>query len=180
MNDKVMNELSEGDDANLLDKLKALADETGAESERIKRELYAGELTAEKAVQEFAETCMPLLRDLTQQVFGVQQHAILFRQAASPRIWPEEDAGEDGLWPEDAQIFKKLLENYRALLANSLEQANDDAIKTAAQKELALITRAIKRVDELTIQDDDGPEQSEGDDDEEEQDESEDDEDKPN
>lgn len=178
MNDKVMNELSEGDDANLLDKLKALADETGAESERIKRELYAGELTAEKAVQEFAETCMPLLRDLTQQVFGVQQHAILFRQAASPKIWPEEDdAAEDGLWPEDAQIFKKLLENYRALLANSLEQANDDAIKTAAQKELALITRAIKRVDELTIQDDEGPEQSEG---EEEEEQDEDDEDKPN
>jgi len=162
-NNMPMNELNERDDGNLLVSVRALWTETEAETDRIKKAQYAGELTPAQAAQELAETCMPLMRDLAQRLFDVQNHAILFRQAASPEIWPDGDTDSVGIWTEDAAMFKQLISDYRDILTRSLDGV-DGAAKAEHSKQITLATRALKRLDELTIQDEDEDEPEEDED----------------
>jgi hypothetical protein len=151
----------EGEESPELATLAQLVSDINAQVGRVKSLHQSGQLTPELATEEFCETFLPLLQDVAERAYHTQRTNEDFMDAVDAAVWPDGpdgapsapgEEGEDapGLWPEDAEIFKLLLTEYREVLAKL------DAGVGATKERMELIDKALARIDELTLDVEDG------------------------
>ena len=156
MNDQITDK-----EPNLLNAIQVLQKDMSEQVKRMKQLAYEGKLDHETLSGEFAETFLPLLQDTIDKVFEVQYMAQRFGDEVAAKLWPDGEEDPSGLWPEDAGVFKTLLTEFKSVLSSSLEQLDEGIAHKETEKKIALIDKAIARVDELTLSDDE-PEDGEG------------------
>jgi hypothetical protein len=147
-----MNDQVTDNEPNLLSAIQVLQKDTSEQVKRLKQMMYEGKLDHETLAGEFAETFLPLLQDTIDKIFEVQYMAQRFGDDVAQKLWPDGEDDPSGLWPEDAQVFKTLLGEYKIVLESSLEHT-EGAAQSETEKKITLIDRALARVDELTIVD---------------------------
>lgn len=138
-----------------------LCQDINAQVERVKSLHRSGQLTPDVAIDELCETFLPLLQDVAERAYHTQRANEDYMDAVDEKLFDGEgpaapDAEEDapGLWPEDARVFKMLLTEYRAVL----DKLDDSG---AVSERVQLIDKALARIDELTLDDEeDGDEEA--------------------
>jgi hypothetical protein len=158
---------------NLLRDIQVLQAEMMEHVNRIKGLSRQGKLDHETLTSEFAETFLPLLQDTVDKMFQVQYLAQRFGDDVAAKLWPDGEEDPSGLWPEDAEVFKALLTDYKHVVSASLEHL-DGVAKKESEKKIALIDKALVRINELTLSEDAPPDEHEDEEDDNENDEEED------
>lgn len=138
---------------NLLAKIESLSKDTAVQIARIKSLHRAGKLTPEVLTSEVVETLLPLLADTQASLFEVQYVAQEFGHEVSDKLWPDGD-DEGGIWPDDAELFTHLLTEYRDLLTELLPNMEPER-QAAAAARVEAIGKALERIGELTLDEDD-------------------------
>ena len=152
------------EDPNPLDKIQALTKDVQSQSARLRAIQRAGKLTPEVLASEVVETVLPLMEDTLGALYEAQYLQQQFGDEVAEKLWPEDGEGDEGgLWPEDAQLFKTLLGEYRDLLSAGLSTLSADDQPVATQK-IEILTKALSRIDELTLEPGDDDEAEETDD----------------
>ena len=132
-----------------------LRDDINSQVARVKSIFQQGQLTPELAAEEMCETFLPLLGDLADRMYEAQSaNEEGFGELYAGK--PSEGEDPAGIWPEDAKVLKGLLNGYRKLIEDL--QGRDVAIGEEAPTVFKAIDAGIALLDELTIQDDEVPE----------------------
>lgn len=139
-----------------LERLNAVVNEIEAHNQRLVREAKLARATPASIMQEVTETVMPLMKDFAVRAFA---EVLAIRSYIHEHVEPalsQLNEPDSLLLPEDSSLIMQRLLAYREILEGLSGQAvGEDKVKMLG--ELAEVDKALARVAEITVEDDDEP-----------------------